>query len=183
MGLPRGRTAKGGDNFASPPIFRPSAAGAPAFAGCHCEAVRWRRRRVRHRSALIPGRPDDLLEFLVGGLAGKVVADGGADTGVATRQLADRGAQVVAWDPGVGVLAWAVRRTPRPRAVVADAGAVPLRTCSLDMICFAQSSHWVDQGAGAAEAARLLRQSGWWAAWFIGAFFRDLLNRSLCSPM
>ena len=108
----------------------------------------------------------DLLEFLVGGLAGKVVADAGAGTGVATRQLADRGAQVVAFDPGVDVLARAVQRTPRLRAVVADAGAVPMRTCSLDMICFAQSWHWVDQAAGATQAARLLRQSGWWAAWW-----------------
>jgi hypothetical protein len=31
---------------------------------------------------------------------------------------------------------------------------------------FAQSWHWVDQRAGAAEAARVLRPSGWWAAWW-----------------
>jgi SAM-dependent methyltransferase len=108
----------------------------------------------------------DVLESLVGGLADKVVADGGAGTGVATRQLADRGARVVAFDPGIGMLLRAVQRRPTLRAVVADAGAVPMRTCSLDMICFAQSWHWVDQRAGAAEAARLLRPSGWWAAWW-----------------
>jgi SAM-dependent methyltransferase len=108
----------------------------------------------------------DLLEFHVGALAGKIVADGGAGTGVATRQLADRGAQVVAFDPGVGMLTRAVRRTSRLRAVVADAAAVPMRTRSLDLICFAQSWHWIDQAAGAAEAARLLRHSGWWAAWW-----------------
>jgi SAM-dependent methyltransferase len=108
----------------------------------------------------------DLLEVLVGGLAGKLVADGGAGTGVATRQLADGGARVVAFDPGVGMLLRAVRRTPGLPAMVADAGAVPMRSCSLDMICFAQSWHWVDQRAGAAEAARVLRPSGWWAAWW-----------------
>jgi SAM-dependent methyltransferase len=89
----------------------------------------------------------DLLEVLVGGLAGKLVADGGAGTEVATRQLADRGARVVAFDPGVGMLLRAVRRTPGLPAMVADAGAVPMRSCSLDMICFAQSWHWVDQRA------------------------------------
>lgn len=34
------------------------------------------------------------------------------------------------------------------------------------MVCFAQSWHWVDQRAGAAEAARALGPSGWWAAWW-----------------
>jgi hypothetical protein len=60
----------------------------------------------------------------------------------------------------------AVRRTPRLRALVADAGAIPMRTSSLDITCFAQSWHWVDQGTSAVEAARVLRPSGLWAAWW-----------------
>jgi trans-aconitate methyltransferase len=69
-----------------------------------------------------------LVESRCGGLAAKTVADGGAGTGVVTRQLIDRGARVVPFDPGAGMLRRAVTRTPGLRAVVADAAAVPLRS-------------------------------------------------------
>jgi SAM-dependent methyltransferase len=108
----------------------------------------------------------DLLESRGGGLAGKMVADGGAGTGIVARQLLERGAAVAAFDPGPGVLRQAIARTPGLPAVIADAAAVPLRSGSLDMVCFGQSWHWVDQAAGAREMSRLLRSEGWWAAWW-----------------
>ena len=113
-----------------------------------------------------PAAVYDRIATATGGLVGKLVADGGAGTGVATRQLVGRGAEVVAFDPGLAVLARAVLRTPGLRAVAADGGAIPLRAASLDLVCFAQSWHWVDQRSGAAEAARVLRSGGWWAAWW-----------------
>lgn len=118
------------------------------------------------------GRPSypaavyDLLDMRVGGLAGKVVADGGAGTGIVARQLLDRGAEVIAFDPGPRLLRRAVGRTPGVRAVVAEAAAVPLRSCVLDAVCFGQSWHWVDQADGAREMSRLLRPHGCWAAWW-----------------
>lgn len=108
----------------------------------------------------------DRLESQARGLAGKVVADGGAGTGIVTRQLLERGAEVVAFDPGPGVLRQAIARTPGLPAVIADAAAVPLRSGGLEMVCFGQSWHWVDQAAGAREMSRLLRSEGWWAAWW-----------------
>ena len=113
-----------------------------------------------------PAAVYDLLESRSEGLAGKTVGDGGAGTGIVTRQLLERGADVLAFDPGPGVLRRAKSRTPRLCAVVADAAAVPFRSEVLDLVCFGQSWHWVDQGAGAQEMARLLKPGSWWAAWW-----------------
>lgn len=116
-----------------------------------------------------PSYPEGLFHLLAsrtGPLLGKRVLDSGAGTGVASRQLIARGARVVALDPGIEMLARARRRTPSLPVVVADAAALPLEPGSLDMVCFAQSWHWVDQRAGATEAARVLGPSGWWAAWW-----------------
>lgn len=113
-----------------------------------------------------PAAVYDLLDMRVAGLAGKTVADGGAGTGIVARQLLDRGAEVVAFDPGPAVLHRAIGRTPGLRAFVADAAAVPLRSQVLDMVCFGQSWHWVDQAEGSREMSRLLRSHGWWAAWW-----------------
>ncbi|MHB1911969.1 MAG: class I SAM-dependent methyltransferase [Acidimicrobiales bacterium] len=108
----------------------------------------------------------DLLDSLVGGLSGKVVADGGAGTGVATRQLLGRGAWVVPFDPGPAMLGHALERTPALPVVVADAARVPLRSSSVDLVCFAQSWHWVDQALGTSEAGRVLCSGGYWAGWW-----------------
>ena len=43
------------------------------------------------------------------------------------------------------------RRTPGLRALVAEAEAIPLRSQALDLLCFGQSWHWVEQVAGAGE--------------------------------
>ena len=122
-----------------------------------------------HYDAARPSYPEavyDLLEGRLGGLAGRTVADGGAGTGIVARRLLARGADVVAFDPGIGVLRRAIARTADLRAVIADAAAVPLRPHEFDMACFGQSWHWVDQAAGALEMARVLRPGGWWAAWW-----------------
>jgi SAM-dependent methyltransferase len=113
-----------------------------------------------------PAAVYDLLESLTGPLAGRVVGDGGTGTGIVARQLLDRGARVIGFDPGPGMLRYAARRVPRPLLVVAEAGATPFRTASLELLCFGQSWHWVDQDAGAREAARALGPGGCWAAWW-----------------
>jgi SAM-dependent methyltransferase len=113
-----------------------------------------------------PGGVYDVLEAQSGGLAAKVVGDGGAGTGVVSRQLSEREAVVIAFDPGAGMLDRARRRSPGLRALVAEAGAIPLRSDVLDLLCFGQSWHWVEQELGASEAARVLKAGGWWAAWW-----------------
>ena len=116
-----------------------------------------------------PSYPDgvyDILETLSGGLVDRLVGDGGAGTGVVSRQLLERDAVVVAFDPGAGMLRRALQRTPELRALVAEAGAIPIRSDVFDLLCFGQSWHWVEKTAGVREAARVLTTGGWWAAWW-----------------
>jgi SAM-dependent methyltransferase len=113
-----------------------------------------------------PGELYDHFHALVDGLAGKRVADVGAGTGIASRQLLERGALVTAVEPGAEMLRRAVRRTPGLLAVNADGTAYPFGSESFDLICFGQSWHWVGQVKGAAEAVRVLRHGGYWAAWW-----------------
>jgi ubiquinone/menaquinone biosynthesis C-methylase UbiE len=108
----------------------------------------------------------DLLEAVAGPLADKIVGDGGTGTGIVARQLLDRGARVIGFDPGPGMLRHAARRHPSPVLVVADAARTPFRTGALELLCFGQSWHWVEQEAGAREAARVLHLGGFWAAWW-----------------
>jgi SAM-dependent methyltransferase len=107
-----------------------------------------------------------ILEAQSGGLTDRVVGDGGAGTGVVSRQLLERDAIVIAFDPGAGMLRQARGRTPGLRAVIAEAGAIPLRSDVLDLLCFGQSWHWVQQNQGVHEAARVLKSGGLWAAWW-----------------
>jgi SAM-dependent methyltransferase len=117
-----------------------------------------------------PAAVYDLLESRVGKLAGKTVADGGAGTGIVARQLLERDAVVFAFDPGPGVLRQAIARTPELAALIAEAAAVPIRSHVLDLVCFGQSWHWVDQEAGTEEMSRVLKPGGWWAAWWSHAW-------------
>jgi trans-aconitate methyltransferase len=114
------------------------------------------------------GRPSypsavyDSLEPLLGAL----VIEGGAGTGIATSQLVDRGASVVAFDRSHSMIERATQSIPRLRAVIADGAFLPFRDRSADLLCFAQSWHWMDENRRCAEAARVLRVSGRWAAWW-----------------
>ena len=113
-----------------------------------------------------PSAVYDVLDAQAGGLTGRTIADGGAGTGIVARQLLERGARVVAFDPGAGILGRAVAHTPGLGTLVAPAEAVPIRSHTLDMVCFGQSWHWVDQISGADEMARVLAPGGHWAAWW-----------------
>ena len=114
------------------------------------------------------GRPDypegpfDALEPL----ASRLVLQGGAGTGIATRGLLRHGATVVPFDVGREVLKRATARTPRLPAVVADGATLPFHDRCADMICFAQSWHWLDEDRRCEESARVLREDGRWAAWW-----------------
>jgi SAM-dependent methyltransferase len=114
------------------------------------------------------GRPDypeavyDALEPLDGSL----VLEGGAGTGIATRALLRHGARVFPFDVGSKVLRMAVMQTPDLAAVAADGARLPFRDRCADVVCFAQSWHWLDEGRRCEESARVLRPGGRWAAWW-----------------
>jgi ubiquinone/menaquinone biosynthesis C-methylase UbiE len=105
---------------------------------------------------------DRLADELVGcapePLSGRLVLDLGAGTGAATRALRAVGADVVAVDAAVGMLAASV---PLSRPVVGDALALPLRTEALDAVVAAFSlNHLADPVAGLREAARVTKAGG-----------------------
>jgi len=109
------------------------------------------------------GRPsyaDGVYEAL-GDVRDLDVVEGGAGTGIATRALRSRGACVVAIDVGFELL----RRSDGDR-VVADAARLPVRDRCADLVCFAQSWHWLDHDVAGVESARVLRDGGRWAAWW-----------------
>lgn len=120
-----------------------------------------------------PAYPDGLyraLEYATGPLAGKLVLDGGAGTGIATRQLARRGARTVAIDIGEQMLRRAQAHSPGSCFLLADGNAMPLRDRCVDLACFAQSWHWFDPQHAIGEVARVLRPGGFWAAWWSHAW-------------
>lgn len=101
-----------------------------------------------------------------GPLAGQIVLDWGAGTGIASRQLAARGAAVVSLDIGEQMLRRALTRSPGSACVVANGNRMPIQSASADLVTFAQSWHWFDPRLAAAEAARVLKPGGLWAAWW-----------------
>ena len=72
-----------------------------------------------------PEYPDQLFDAL-GPLTGLVTLDAGAGTGIATRALIARRAEVIAVDTGHAVLGRAVARTSGLHAVIADGAALPV---------------------------------------------------------
>lgn len=112
-----------------------------------------------------PSYPDGLFQAL-GPLAGRRVLDVGAGTGIATRALLARHADVVAVDPGRELLRRAMTHTGGLRTVVADGAALPVRSSAVDLVCFAQSWHWLDPATRVDETHRVLRTRGRWAGWW-----------------
>jgi SAM-dependent methyltransferase len=120
-------------------------------------------------NAARPAYPDvlyDELEAATGPLADQLVLDGGAGTGIATRQLAQRGARMVALDLGERMLRHAQARSPGLACIVADGNQIPRQARCVDLACVAQSWHWFDPLRAGAEVARVLRPGGYWAAWW-----------------
>jgi len=116
-----------------------------------------------------PAYPDAVFAELAGRtgpLTGLLTLDCGAGTGIASRQLAARGARVVSLDIGEQMLARAKARNPQSACVLADGNWLPARAAVADLVTFAQSWHWFDQRLAAAEVARVLKPGGHWAAWW-----------------
>jgi ubiquinone/menaquinone biosynthesis C-methylase UbiE len=108
----------------------------------------------------------DELEDRAGPLAGRLVLDWGAGTGIASRQLAARGARVVSLDIGEQMLRRALFRSPGSACVLADGNQMPVRSGAADLATFAQAWHWFANPAAIAEVARVLKPGGYWAAWW-----------------
>jgi SAM-dependent methyltransferase len=120
---------------------------------------------VDEYDAARPSYPDAVFDAL-GPLHGLDVLDIGAGTGIATRALIARGANVIAVDRGREMLHRAAARTPGLVAAVADGSVLPFRDHAADLLCFAQAWHWLDEAARVDEMHRVLRPGGRWAGWW-----------------
>lgn len=127
-------------------------------------------RAAAQYGAARPGYPDALLdavEELAGRpLRGARALDVGAGTGISTRRLRDRGAAVVAVEPGPGMAAELRRTLPDVPLVRGDGNRLPFAAGSADLITYAQSWHWTDSARAAPEAMRVLRPGGALALWW-----------------
>jgi SAM-dependent methyltransferase len=120
---------------------------------------------VDEYDAARPSYPQGVFDLLEP-LDGRVVVDGGAGTGIATRELLARGAAAVALDLSLVMLTRARARGHADRPLVSDAAVLPFASRTIDGVCFAQSWHWVDHVRAGPEIARVLRPGGWVAAWW-----------------
>ncbi|MEV0089896.1 class I SAM-dependent methyltransferase [Streptomyces sp. NPDC050738] len=117
-----------------------------------------------------PGYPPalfDAVEAMAGlSFKGATVYDIGAGTGIATRLLRDRGAQVTAVEPGPAMAAQLRQRLPDVPLIQGDGNSLPLASGSADFITYAQSWHWTDPSRSIPEAFRVLAPRGALALWW-----------------
>lgn len=116
-----------------------------------------------------PRYPDELYALVAsatGPLAGQRVLDVAAGSGIASRALHERGARVVAMDPGLPLLRRLQgHRLPIP-LVAGVAEALPFATASFDIVCCATAWHWVDADVAVGQIRRVVRSGGHLAVWW-----------------
>lgn len=102
-----------------------------------------------------PGYPDAALDLAATDWTGLRVCDLGAGTGILSRSLIARGAEVIAVDPDEEALG---RNPARSRLGTAESTGLP--DASVDLVTVAQAWHWFDEEAAAREIARILTPGG-----------------------
>jgi SAM-dependent methyltransferase len=122
-------------------------------------------RFTKRAEAYARHRPDypqalfDALEHSLGSLEKLTIADLGAGTGISSRQLAERGARVLAVEPNLAMREAAATH-PRVQWTAGSAEETGLEAGSVDLVCSFQAFHWFEVSAALAEARRILAAGG-----------------------
>jgi SAM-dependent methyltransferase len=116
-----------------------------------------------------PSPPSEVLEvltFAAGVERPSLVVDLGCGTGLATRAWAERAEQVVGVEPNPRMIERAREATGQPNVqyVEAYAAETELPAGQADLVTSFQAFHWMEPQPVLAEAARLLRDGGVFAA-------------------
>ena len=119
----------------------------------------------------------DAVMGLLGSDKNPIVADVGAGTGIWSRMLAARGAEVTAVEPNEAMRAEGMRQSPSSIAWVGEsAEKTTLPGLSFALVTMASSFHWPDFDSAVAEFYRILKTRGLFMALWNTRFFE-------CSPV
>lgn len=114
-----------------------------------------------------PRYPDALVQRIIAASPGPDVLDVGCGTGIAARQFQAAGATVLGVDVDARMAGFARRRGLEVEVAAFEAWDPAGR--AFDAVVAGQTWHWVDQVAGAAKAALVLRPGGRLAVfWNVG---------------
>jgi SAM-dependent methyltransferase len=106
-----------------------------------------------------PGPPAAALDWLVPADCGLAV-DVAAGTGLFTRALLGRAAEVVAVEPDERMRAVLAQRSPRVRVLDGWGERIPLKDGCADALFVSTAWHWLDPARAIPEIARVLRPGG-----------------------
>ncbi len=108
---------------------------------------------------LRPQAPREAVDWLVPPGC-QVAVDVGAGTGLFTRTLLGRAAQVIAVEPDARMRTVLAARSPGVRAVEGRGESIPLPDAAADAVFVSSAWHWMDHEKAVPEIGRVLRDGG-----------------------
>lgn len=108
---------------------------------------------------LRPPAPQEAVGWLVPPGC-EVAVDVGAGTGLFSRTLVDKAAQVIAVEPDARMRKVLTERSPGVRALEGRGESIPLPDASADAVFVSSAWHWMDHERALPEIGRVLRDGG-----------------------